>query len=161
MSNSSYPRKSRSKTRRILYQMLYARFFQEIDKEVLKKNFFSWFFKVDLDEEYLEKMFDIIIKNDKFMSYVFKKYAKKFDISKMEVSYVLPIFIRLWEIFFLDEEIPIKVTLNERIEIAKIYWDEWVRKMVNWVLHNVILNFEDLKKELISFNDSREKHFFN
>jgi N utilization substance protein B len=60
-----------------------------------------------------------------------ERYAPKFNIEKMSLLYVLPIYIALAEMFFLQEEIPPKVSINEAIELAKIFTDDPVKKIVN------------------------------
>ncbi|MDR2411680.1 MAG: transcription antitermination protein NusB [Candidatus Peribacteria bacterium] len=62
---------------------------------------------------------------------IIEKYSPKFDFEKMNIINILPIYISLAEIFFLDEEIPIKVSVNEAIELAKFYSDDSSKKIVN------------------------------
>jgi hypothetical protein len=69
----------------------------------------------------------------------------------MSLSYILPIYIWLAEMFFYSEEIPAKVSINEAIEVAKVYWDDSSKKIVNWVLNKVYENFEEL--DLIKKDD--------
>jgi N utilization substance protein B len=64
----------------------------------------------------------------------------------MSLSNVLPVYIWLAEMFFLTEEIPGKVSLNEAVEIAKVYWDDSAKKVVNWILNKVYKDFETLIK---------------
>jgi transcription termination factor NusB len=47
--------------------------------------------------------------------------------------------------------LPIKVSINEAIELAKIYGDDSTKKIANWVLNNVIQDYEILV-------DEKEKH---
>jgi N utilization substance protein B len=49
----------------------------------------------------------------------------------MNIINILPIYISLAEIFFLNEDIPIKASINEAIELAKFYSDEPSKKIVN------------------------------
>ena len=67
----------------------------------------------------------------------------------MSPTYILPIYIALAEIFFLEEEIPIKVSLNEAIEIAKTYADDPGKKVVNGILNQVMENYDELKKKVV------------
>ncbi|MDR1987525.1 MAG: transcription antitermination protein NusB [Candidatus Peribacteria bacterium] len=60
-----------------------------------------------------------------------EKYSPKFKFENMYVENVLPIYIALSEIFYLDEELPIKVSINEAIELAKIYGDDSTKKIAN------------------------------
>ncbi|MDD5769662.1 MAG: transcription antitermination factor NusB [Candidatus Gracilibacteria bacterium] len=152
---------SRSRTRKFLYQMLYASTFSKIDIESFRESFFSGVFESNLDEEYLKNMYDLIIKNESFLINLIQKYAPKFDIENMDLSYVLPIFICSTEIFLYSEEIPTKVSLNEAIEISKIYGDDSSRKTVNGVLNNILNDLEELKTKLNDFKENgNEKTLF-
>jgi transcription termination factor NusB len=48
--------------------------------------------------------------------------------------------------FFITEEIPGKVSINEAVEIAKVYWDDSAKKVVNWILNKVYKDFDKLDK---------------
>lgn len=142
---------SRARTRKFLYQMLYASTFSKIEDESFREAFFSWIFDSTIDEEYLKAMFDLIVKNEQFLIEIIKMYAPKFDIENMDLSYVLPIFIGSTEILIFPEEIPVKVSINEAVEISKVYGDDSSRKMVNWVLNNVLSNIDELKIKGLNF----------
>jgi transcription termination factor NusB len=66
-------------------------------------------------------MFEKILAKESFFIHIIQKYAPKFQVENMDLSYVLPIFIGACEMLFLKEEIPAKVSMNEAIEIAKVY----------------------------------------
>lgn len=143
---------SRSRTRKFLYQMLYASTFSEIEDETFKESFFSWVFNSELDETYLKSMFDLIVDNQSFLIEVIGRYAPRFDIENMDVSAMVPIFIWSTEMLLFPEEIPAKVSINEAVEISKVYWDDSTRKMVNWVLNKVLNDLEKLKVEFDVFD---------
>lgn len=151
---------SRSRTRKFLYQMLYASTFSKIDDLTFRQSFFSWVFDSNIDEDYLKEMFDLIIKNEQFLVEIIKMYAPKFEVENMDLSYVLPIFIGATEILLFSWEIPVKVSINEAVEISKIYWDDSSRKLVNWVLNNVINNLDYLNKKLSDFKNSETSFKF-
>jgi transcription antitermination protein NusB len=67
----------------------------------------------------------------------------------MSFTYILPIYIALAEMFFLKEEIPAKVSINEAIEITKTYSDDSGKRIVNGILNKVLENYEELRKEII------------
>jgi hypothetical protein len=69
-------------------------------------------------------------------------------VEKMDRTYIIPVFIWLAEMFFLSEEIPAKVSINEAVELAKIYWTETAPKMVNWVLDRVYKDYDNIKEEI-------------
>lgn len=143
---------SRSRTRKFLYQMLYASTFSKIEDETFKESFFSWVFNSELDEAYLKSMFDLIVDNQSFLIEVVGKYAPRFDIENMDLSAIVPMFIGSTEMLLFPEEIPAKVSINEAVEIAKVYWDDSTRKMVNGVLNKVLNDLEKLKVEFDVFD---------
>ncbi len=153
---------SRSRTRKFLYQMLYAQSFWEVENNSFKESFFSWVFDSQLDEEYLKTMFDLILENEEFLIEVLKKYAPKFEVDNMDLSYIIPVFIWTTELLLLPEEIPAKVSINEAVEISKVYWDDSSRKMVNWVLNKILNDLELLQKEVKAFKkDWNKKTIFS
>lgn len=144
---------SRSRTRKFLYQMLYAASFWKVNEENFRDSFFEWVFESNLDEEYLEKMYKMILEKETFFISLIKKFAPKFQVESMDLAYIIPIYIGACEILFIDyEQIPNKVSMNEAIEIAKVYWDDSSKKIVNWVLNNIINDLENIKKESLIFD---------
>lgn len=136
---------SRKLSRKILFQKLYAHCFYRNTNELFLEAFFEWKFNREIDEKYIEEMFNLVVTHEKFLITIIQKYAPKFDIEKMSLSYILPIFIGAAEMLFLKEEIPAKVSINEWVELAKVYWDDSAKKIVNWVLNNVLNDFDALK----------------
>ncbi len=137
---------SRKLSRRILFQKLYAQCFYNNNSE----SFFHIFveggnYQNEIDVAYVEEMYTLIQKNEKKLISIIQLYAPKFDIEKMHISYILPIFIWLTEMFFLTEEIPSKVSMNEAIELSKIFSDDSGKKIVNGVLNKASENRETIK----------------
>jgi transcription termination factor NusB len=58
--------------------------------------------------------------------------------------------------FFLDEEIPAKVSINEAIEVTKSFWDDSSKKIVNWVLNKIFVDYDILKEELKSWQINKK-----
>lgn len=145
---------SRSTTRKFLYQYLFAKTYGEVDFDNFKESFFSWVFEAELDLEYFNEMIEVIEKNNRWILAIISKYAPKFKIWDMELSNILPIIIWTSEMIFLKEEIPVKVIMNESVNLAKLYWDESSWKMVNWVLYTIVNSLEDSKKFILENNNS-------
>lgn len=152
---------NRKKTRKLLFQKLYAMSFWNFDNESFTESFYDGVFNFDMDKVYYNEMSELILKNEWFYLEVLSKYAPKFELSSMNIMYVLPIFIGLWEMFHLTEEIPVKVTMNEAVEIAKAFWDDSAKKIVNGVLNNVYEHHEELKKLSIDFKSKSNFSFFS
>jgi len=70
----------------------------------------------------------------------------------MDMSYIIPVCIWISEIILFNEEIPLKVSINEAVEISKVYWDDSSRKIVNWVLNAIVNDIADIKNNLSNFN---------
>lgn len=152
---------SRARTRKFLYQMLYAGTFSKVEDESFKDSFFSWVFTSELDEEYLNNMYTLILENQSFLIHVVGKYAPKFEVETIDLSSLIPIFIWVTEMLLLPEEIPAKVSINEAVEISKVYGDDSARKMVNGVLNKVLWDIEIMKKEFNDFHsDASSKIIF-
>ena len=139
---------SRKLSRKILFQRLYADCFYKNNTAEFKVSFFEGKFDFDIDEKYIDEMHRLIIEKQWVLARIIQKYAPKFDVKKMHLSYVLPIFIGATEMIYLTEEIPAKVSINEGIEMAKTFWDDSAKKIVNAVLNKIYENYETLKEEI-------------
>lgn len=137
---------NRKKTRKLLFQKLYAMSFWNFDDESFTESYYEGVFNFDMDKVYYKEMSELIIKNEWFYLEILSKYAPKFELASMNIMYVLPIFIGLAEMFHLTEEIPAKVSINEAVEISKAFWDDSAKKIVNGVLNNVYHNHDELKE---------------
>lgn len=142
----------RTKTRKLLFQELFSSTFQVLEEERFLESFFDNKFNFEIDKEYLEQMKKIIFYREEFFIDIIKKYSPKFDFEKMNILNILPIYIALAEIFYFPEEIPLKVSINESVEIAKNFaWDS-TRKIVNWVLNSITKDYDDLLKIKDNYN---------
>ena len=137
---------NRKKSRKLLFQELYAMSINDFDAILFRESFFENTFTFSPDEKYINEMEKIIRFNEPFFISIIQKYTPKFNVKTMSLSYILPIYIWLAEMFFYSEEIPAKVSINEAIEVAKVYWDDSSKKIVNWVLNKVYINFDELDK---------------
>jgi hypothetical protein len=86
-------------------------------------------------------------------------YAPKFEPENMSLTYVIPIFIWATEMLYFSEEIPAKVSMNEAIEIAKVYWEDSAKKIVNWVLNKLYKEYDEIKEKLDNL-EIKDKHSF-
>lgn len=73
-----------------------------------------------------------------------KGNLKKWTINRIAKPDLIILRIALFELFY-SPEIPVKVALNEALELTKKYSDDESRKFVNGVLSNIIKN-EGLEK---------------
>ena len=146
---------NRKKTRKLLFQFLFASCFQKTEKEAFLESFYKDTFSFELDLDYMDEMINIIEFIEWFFIDIVKKYSPKFDFEKMDVLIIIPLYIALAEIFYFSEEIPIKVSVNEAVELAKTFAMWTSKKIVNWVLWNVFRDLDELEKikENYKWND--------
>lgn len=151
---------NRKKSRKLLYQEVYASTFNEVTLKEFYESFFDEVFTFSRDEYYLAEMNKIIKHNEWFFISVIKKYSPRFNFEKMNVVNIIPIYIALAEMFYLTEEIPGKVSVNEAVEVAKVYWDDSAKRIVNWVLNKVLHEIEILKESSKEFDWNSEYSIF-
>lgn len=151
---------SRKLTRKLLFQKLFVLGFSYLSDD----DFFEFFYfdnqKIEVDREYFAQMQKIILEKEGIFITFIEKYAPKFHIENMSLLYILPVYIAMAEMFFLKEEIPVKVSINEAIELAKVYSDDPVKKIVNGILNNVMNDYELLSKEIPSMEVKNKFTFF-
>lgn len=138
---------NRKKTRKLLFQILFSETFNNFIAEDFYESFFNNTHNFIIDEVYMEKMVKIIKNYEYFFIHVIKKYSPKFDISKMSKVNIIPLYIAISEMFIIEEEIPVKVSINEAVELAKTYWDDSNKKIVNGILNKVFENSEELAND--------------
>jgi len=144
---------NRKKTRKLLFQELYANCFLKQDNELFKDSFY--FRKKSnfvLDKKYFDEMMDLIYQKEWYLLKIISLLAPKFKVEMMSLSFILPVFIGACEMLYLQEEIPALVSINEAVELSKIYWDDSSRKLVNWIMHKLYKDLDSIKKELENFD---------
>lgn len=137
----------RRKTRKLLFQKLFSETFGKNENIDFLESFHNWTFNYEIDEKYFYEMEKIIFYREWFFIDIIKKYSPKFDFEKMSILNILPIYISLAEIFYFSEEIPLKVSINEAVELSKIFGLDSSKKIVNWVLNNIFKDYDELEKQ--------------
>ena len=142
---------SRPKTRKFLFQALYSRIHlgNSFNKTAFIETFFDEDYAEAIDMTYFEEMFTGIIARESELIHVIEKFAPKFDVSIMPAGNLLPIFVAVYEMIYLTcDKIPLKVSIDEALELSKLYSDDKGRVLVNGVLNSFKDQMEDMKKEL-------------
>ena len=151
---------SRKKSRKFLFQKLFSETYNQNDKDQFDEAFLIDSFRWNLDEDYLSEMEKLIKSRQSELLELLKICSPKFSPDKMDLMYVIPIFIWATEMLYFSWEIPAKVSINEAIEISKIYWADTSKKIVNWVLNQLYKNFDEIKLKLENIKDKSEFSFF-
>ena len=150
---------SRKKSRKFLFQKLFSDTYWKNLESDFRDSFLIDSFRDNLDDKYLEEMEKLIKEKEPYLIELIKMYAPKFEPENMSLTYVIPIFIWATEMLYFSEEIPAKVSMNEAIEIAKVYWEDSAKKIVNWVLNKLYKQYDEIKEKLDNL-EIKEKHSF-
>ncbi|MGI5850803.1 MAG: transcription antitermination factor NusB [Clostridiales bacterium] len=128
---------SRVSAREVLMKLLYER---DIAGEHHNESFekLSDEFQLDMnDEEYVKKiLFSMDAEQGKIDDYI-RKYAKDWTVDRMARVDLAIIRLALYEVLYM-EDIPISVSINEAVELAKKYGNEKSSSFVNGILGNFI-----------------------
>ncbi len=90
-------------------------------------------------KEYLEILLKGIEKKWDFLNNIIKKYSKGWTLERILILDRNILRIALFEMFFKDD-IPVKVSINEAVEIARMYSGEESRRFINGILDRVYKN---------------------
>jgi N utilization substance protein B len=137
---------SRVAAREVLMKLLYER---DIAGEYHSESFknLSEEFQLDEnDEEYVKEiLFSMDAEQGKIDDYI-RKYAKGWSLERMARVDLAIIRLALYELLFMDD-IPISVSINEAVELAKKYGNEKSSSFINGILGNFIRS-ESIKTQI-------------
>jgi N utilization substance protein B len=114
--------------------------FNEKDK---KEKLLMPLFKNEDDKEYVKKLFRKTILNQDEYNKLIKKHTQNWEFERIAIMDILIMQMALAEVIEFPS-IPVKVSLNEYIEIAKDYSTVHSNTFINGILDNII---QTLKKE--------------
>jgi len=91
----------------------------------------------DIDMSYITKVLAGIHENGKEIDKNIEKHLIKWKLDRLSKMNLAILRVSTYEILF-EEEIPDKVSINEAVEIAKIYCDDKTPKFINGILGSVV-----------------------
>ena len=97
-------------------------------------------FKDDSDEKFALKLFRNTINNNKDYEDIIVKFSKNWELDRIAIMDQLFLKMAFAEILSM-EDIPIKVSMNEYIEISKYYGGAKSKLFVNGLLDNVVKTY--------------------
>ncbi len=151
--------RKRTRSRELALQMLYqAELAQAEELETLFSGFWERLeeAKTPADEpevrEYAEKLVRGVIANATAIDQSIERFAKNWDVRRM--AYVDRNILRMatYEMCYTDD-VPVKVAINEAVELAKRYGEDDSSKFVNGILDK-IAKTECPPKNMADFTDS-------
>jgi N utilization substance protein B len=108
-------------------------------------------FKNDEDEEFVKILFRKAIMHSKKCSELIDKNTTNWEVDRIALMDILVMQLAITEILEFPE-IPVKVTLNEYIEIAKYYCTSKSSTFVNGILDNIV---KEIRQEGLLYKTGR------
>lgn len=99
-------------------------------------------YKDQEDQEFISKLFRKAIANEAENRLIIEKYTKNWDVDRVAIMDVLIMQLALTELMEFPS-IPVKVTLNEYIELAKYYSTNRSSTFINGVLDRITKDFKE------------------
>lgn len=90
-----------------------------------------------LEKEYCEKIYDNFLKNHDSIDEYIKKFSKEWDITRIAKIDLSILRLAITEIFFFPN-IDVAITINEAVNLAKLYGTETSPSFVNAVLGAIV-----------------------
>lgn len=106
---------------------------------------------IDFSQKIVNGVFPLIHDLDEQIS----KYAPEWPFDQVAIIDRNILRIALWEMVF-DADTPIKVIINEAIELGKLFGSDATPRFVNGVLGSLVENQNEIKQFLIRVNSSKE-----
>jgi len=102
-------------------------------------------FKDDSDEKFALKLFRNTINSNKEYENIIVKFSKNWELDRIAIMDQLFLKMAFAEIFSM-EDLPVKVSMNEYIEISKYYGAAKSKLFVNGLLDNVVKTYTSAGK---------------
>ncbi len=103
----------------------------------------------DLDAagvKFAHKLMDGVLKFQKAMDNLISRFAPEWPLDQMAVVDRNILRIAIYE-FLIDDETPVKVAINEAVELAKVYGSDSAPRFVNGVLGSLADQIPKLRQE--------------
>ena len=108
-------------------------------KEILSRNLERYETAID-DTEFVESLVNGVLKEQKAIDEKIQPIAPDWPIEQIARVDRNILRIGVFELLHQADVVPPKVAINEAVELAKVYSDDDVRKMINGVLDKVYHN---------------------
>ena len=145
---------SRRATRFALVQILYADIFVKwTEWSSIDLSFQDVNESLIIDQDFFLKLRQELHKHSTFLLAIIQELAPKFLIEKMPRIHIIILMIALTEMLYLDSfGLSEKISINEAIELAKVFSDRSGASFVNAILSSFLKKREELQSiELSSY----------
>ena len=141
--------RTRRRARRITLEVLYEYDLADhVPSEILKRRFEEQPME-SVGAEFTEKLVEGILSYQTAMDAIISRFAPEWPLDQMAVIDRNILRIAIYE-FLIDGETPVKVAINEAVELAKTYGSDSAPRFVNGVLGALADEAEALRQELFN-----------
>lgn len=90
-----------------------------------------------IDEEYMKKVCIKLSENCYEIEELITKHARNWSLDRIAKVDLAILKLAICEVVYMQDEIPVKVSINEAIDLAKLYCDDKSPKFINGILGSV------------------------
>ena len=126
---------NRRKAREYAFILLFEYKFQPEEINTILEDFFSEY-KTGEQEEYIRSVVEGVIGNLDEIDELIASYSKKWSVDRISVVCMALMRLAVYEMRFI-EDIPLNVSVNEAVNLTKLYDGEESVSFVNGILGNI------------------------
>ena len=126
---------NRRKAREYAFILLFEYKFQPEEINTILEDFFSEY-KTGEQEEYIRSVVEGVINNLDEIDELIASYSKKWSVDRISVVCMALMRLAVYEMRFI-EDIPLNVSVNEAVNLTKLYDGEESVSFVNGILGNI------------------------
>lgn len=97
------------------------------------------------DIDFMKKLFNETIKNDKWFTDLISEKTQNWDVERIALMDVILLKMALTEVIAF-ENIPIKVTINEYLDISKVYSTPKSKVFINGIIDKLVIDLKGAEK---------------
>lgn len=91
-----------------------------------------------LDLDYMKRVCNELSEHNYDIEEIITKHAKNWSLSRIAKVDLAILKLSICEIVYMNKEVPVKVSINEAIDLAKLYCDDKSPKFINGILGSVV-----------------------
>ncbi|MBX3060236.1 MAG: transcription antitermination factor NusB [Anaerolineae bacterium] len=141
--------KTRRRARRVTLETLYEYDIAEHDPDVILQYRLEDNPMESTGVEFTRRLVYGVIEHQAEMDILIARYAPEWPLDQMAVIDRNILRIAIYE-FLIDGETPIKVAINEAVELAKTYGSDSAPRFINGVLGTLAEQIPNLRQELLA-----------
>lgn len=141
--------KTRRRARRVTLETLYEYDIAEHDPDVILQCRLEDYPMESTGVDFARLLIYGVIEHQEEMDILIARYAPEWPLDQMAVIDRNILRIAIYE-FLIDGETPVKVAINEAVELAKTYGSDSAPRFINGVLGTLAEQISDLRQELLA-----------